>query len=74
LLRANGISVQCVPDRIAAMLVYLIGRWQKHEHLAVNGVALQIPFESFAIDLYVLDRHRLRSGNRSISVRACAIS
>jgi hypothetical protein len=46
-----------------AMLVFLVAGRQKHEHVAVNCVALQATFESVAVDLYVLDHHRLRSGN-----------
>jgi len=63
LLRPDGISVQCVDNGIATMLVFLVAGWQKYEHLAVNGVALQIPFESLAVDLDPLDHYRLRSGN-----------
>jgi hypothetical protein len=63
LFRADGIPVQCVHDGIAAMLVFLVAGRQKHEHVAVNCVALQATFESVAVDLYVLDHHRLRSGN-----------
>ena len=51
LLGTDGVPVQCVHDGVAAMFVLLITGRQKHDDIAVDGVAFQIAFKRCAVDL-----------------------
>src|SRR5215472_5646985 len=63
LLRADGITVQGIYDRVALRFLLGITRWQKDDDVAINGISLQIAFESPPTDLDMLHGDRLRAGN-----------
>ena len=45
LLGADGVTVQRIHDRIAAVFVFAVARRQEDEDVAVDGVALQVAFQ-----------------------------
>ena len=51
LLGADGITVQRINDRITAGFLFRVARRQEHQHVAIDGVALQIAFSDCAVDL-----------------------
>jgi hypothetical protein len=61
--------VQGVDDRIAQGLFLGITRGKEHEHVAVHRVSFQIAFQSRTVNLDMLDRHWLRTGNRRRDIR-----
>ena len=54
-----GVAVQRVDDGIAALLVLLVAGRQEDNHIAIDGVAFQIAFQSCAVNLDVLHRDGL---------------
>ena len=55
--------MQRVDHGIAALLVFLVAGRQKDDDIAIDGIAFEIAFEGCAVDLDVLDRDRLCSGD-----------
>jgi hypothetical protein len=67
---ADRVAVQGVDDRIAPGLLAVVAGWQKDDHVAVDGVALQVAFEGGAVDLDALDADGLCAGNHRRHVRS----
>src|SRR5208337_4100458 len=63
LLGTDGKSMQGIDDRVATVLVLGVAGRQEHDHVAIDRITLQVPFQRFTMNLDVLYRHRLRTGN-----------
>ena len=69
LLGADGVAVQGIDHRVAAMLVFAVTRRQEDDHVTVDRVSLEIAFESCAVDLDLLNRDGLCAGDNVGNVR-----
>ena len=69
LLGADGVTVQGVNDWITSRLFLRIAGRKEHEHVAVNRVSFQIAFQSCSVNLEMLDRHWLCTGNGRRHIR-----
>ena len=65
LLGADGIAVQRIHNRIAAMLLLLVARRQKHKHVAIDSISFEIALKCGTVDLDMLHGDRLGAGNDS---------
>lgn len=61
LLGPDGVSMEGIYDRVAAGTICCIARRQEYQHVAINGIALQVVFQRFAVYFDVLHSHRLRT-------------
>ena len=59
LLGADGIAMQGIDHRVAPRFVLGVTGRQEDKHVAVHRIALQIAFQSRAVNLDVLHRYRL---------------
>ena len=62
-LGADGVTVQCVDDRITALFIFLVAGWQEDDDIAIGSIAFEIAFESRAVNLDVLNCGVLCTGN-----------
>ena len=60
---SNEEAVQRIDDWIVPMLVLLVAGRQEHDHVAIDGISLQITFQSGTVNLDVLYRDRLCARN-----------
>ncbi len=62
LFGANRVSMQRINDGVMAVLVSATAGRQEHDHVAVDGITLEVAFETGAVDLDVLRRDRPGTG------------
>src|SRR4029450_10038480 len=64
LLGANRIAVQRVDDRVTARAVLVVARGQEDDHVAIDGVSLQVAFEGRSVNLDAFDDGRTGARHR----------
>jgi len=69
LLGADGETVQGVDNRIAPGLFLGIAWRKEYKYVTVNRVSFQIAFQSRSVNLDMLDRHWLCTGNGRRHIR-----
>ena len=63
LFGADRVAVQRVDDRVAPRPGFGVARRQKHEHVAVDGITLEVAFKGRAVDLDTFHRDWLCAGH-----------
>src|SRR5207302_612526 len=63
LLRANGISMKCIDNRIPPRSLLRIAGREKDKHFPIDRVPLQAPLQRRCVNLDSLHRYGLSTGN-----------